>query len=192
MDREAEAQKTLILPIWNCDTIPGKVTTEFPPTGTWHNDSNFYLEEQRVANCQDTSEEEQGGATCLTRYWDPLWRLQLSQRDAGTGRDTLINGLILNAHRHQYRSWILLQNGMKGSVLAVGRGDYLIKGSGKGESIFKTNWGVPIMVQQKLILLGTMRLRVQSLALLSGLRILCCLWCSLQTWLRSGIAVATV
>ena len=37
-----------------------------------------------------------------------------------------------------------------------------------------------------------MRLRVRSLALLSGLRIWCCceLWCRLQTWFRSGIAVA--
>ena len=37
-----------------------------------------------------------------------------------------------------------------------------------------------------------MRLQVQSLALLSGLRILRCgeLWYRLQTWLRSGMAVA--
>ena len=37
-----------------------------------------------------------------------------------------------------------------------------------------------------------MRTQVQSLALLSGLRIwLCCeLWCRSQTWLRSGVAVA--
>ena len=42
------------------------------------------------------------------------------------------------------------------------------------------------------IQLGTMKLRVRSLALLSGLRILHChgLWCSLKTWLGSGIAVA--
>ena len=35
-----------------------------------------------------------------------------------------------------------------------------------------------------------MRIQVQSLALLSGLVIWCCheLWCSLQTWLGSGIA----
>ena len=36
----------------------------------------------------------------------------------------------------------------------------------------KRDLGVPIMVQQKQIQLGTMKLRVQSLALLSGLR--CC------------------
>ena len=37
-----------------------------------------------------------------------------------------------------------------------------------------------------------MRFWVQSLALLSGLRIRHCheLWCGLQTWLRSGVAVA--
>ena len=39
--------------------------------------------------------------------------------------------------------------------------------------------GVPIVAQQKRIQLGTMKLRIQSLALLSGLRIRrCCeLWC---------------
>ena len=44
----------------------------------------------------------------------------------------------------------------------------------------------------KQIGLGTMRLQVQSLASLSGLRIQCCreLWCRLQTQLRSDIAVA--
>ena len=48
------------------------------------------------------------------------------------------------------------------------------------------------MVQQKLILLGTMRLWARSLALLSGLKIRHCreLLCRLQTRLRSGIAVA--
>ena len=48
------------------------------------------------------------------------------------------------------------------------------------------------MVQGKRIQLGTLRLRVQSPALLRGLRIWCCreLWCRSQTWLRSGIAVA--
>ena len=37
-----------------------------------------------------------------------------------------------------------------------------------------------------------MRLQVRSLALLSGLRLWhCCeLWCRLQTWLRSRVAVA--
>ena len=39
-----------------------------------------------------------------------------------------------------------------------------------------------------------MRTRVQSLASLSGLRIWYCheLWCGLQMWLRSGVAVAVV
>ena len=50
------------------------------------------------------------------------------------------------------------------------------------------------MAQQKQIQLGTMRLWVQSLALLSGLRIQHCreLLCRSQMWLRSGIAVALV
>ena len=51
---------------------------------------------------------------------------------------------------------------------------------------------VPVVTQQKRIQLGTTRLRVWSLASLSGLRIWCCreLWSRSQTWLRSGIAVA--
>ena len=42
------------------------------------------------------------------------------------------------------------------------------------------------MAQRKRIQLGTMRLWVQSLALISGLRIQCCheLWCRLQTQFR--------
>ena len=54
--------------------------------------------------------------------------------------------------------------------------------------------GVPIMAQWKWIRLGTMRLQVQHLASASGLRIQCCheLQCWLQTWLRSGVAVAMV
>ena len=53
---------------------------------------------------------------------------------------------------------------------------------------------LPIVVQWKRIRLGTMRLSVQFLALLSGLRIWCCpeLWCRSQMRLRSGIAVAVV
>ena len=51
-----------------------------------------------------------------------------------------------------------------------------------------TMWGVPVMVQQKLIQLGTRRLRVPSLTLLSGLRIQHFheLWCRSQTRLGSG------
>ena len=54
--------------------------------------------------------------------------------------------------------------------------------------------GVPIMVQWKRIWLGTMRLRVQSLASLSGLRIWHCheLWCRSQTRFTSGIVVVVV
>ena len=52
--------------------------------------------------------------------------------------------------------------------------------------------GVPFMVQQKRTQLGTMRLRVRSLASLRGLRIRCCheLWCRSQTPLGSRVAVA--
>ena len=51
--------------------------------------------------------------------------------------------------------------------------------------------GVPIVAQRKRIQLETMRLQVQSLALLSGLRIqrLSELWRRSQTLLRSGVAV---
>ena len=50
------------------------------------------------------------------------------------------------------------------------------------------------MVQRKQIQLGTMRLRVRPLALLSELRIRRChdLWCRSQTWLGSGVAVAVM
>ena len=56
------------------------------------------------------------------------------------------------------------------------------------------NFGIPIVAQWKQIRLGTMRLQVPSLALLSGLRIQHCrdLQWRLQMWLRSGIAVAVV
>ena len=52
--------------------------------------------------------------------------------------------------------------------------------------------GVPIVVQQKWIRLGTTRLWVWSRASLSGLRIQCCheLWCQWQTCLGFGIAMA--
>ena len=54
--------------------------------------------------------------------------------------------------------------------------------------------GVPVLAQQKRIRLGTMKSRVWSLASLSGLRTQCYreLWCRLQTWLRSGVAMALV
>ena len=55
-----------------------------------------------------------------------------------------------------------------------------------------TRTGVPIVAQQKQIRLGTMRLQVQSLALISGLRIWHCheLWCRSQTQLSSSMAAA--
>ena len=54
--------------------------------------------------------------------------------------------------------------------------------------------GVPVVAQRKLIWLVSMRMRVQSLALLNGLRIQrCCeLWGRSQTRLRSDVAVAVV
>ena len=53
-------------------------------------------------------------------------------------------------------------------------------------------WGVPVVAQQKQTRLVSMRMRVGSLASLSGLRIRCChkLWCRSQTWLGSGVAAA--
>ena len=58
----------------------------------------------------------------------------------------------------------------------------------------KSRIGVPIMAQRKQIPLGTMRLWIQSLALLSGFRFWCCreLWYRSQMRLGSGVAVALV
>ena len=58
----------------------------------------------------------------------------------------------------------------------------------------KENPGVPVVAQWKQIPLGTVRLKVSSLASLNGLRIRHCheLWCGLQTWFGSCIAVAVV
>ena len=58
--------------------------------------------------------------------------------------------------------------------------------------LFKMALGVPVVVQWKRIQLGIMRLRVPSLASLSGLRIWHCreLWCRSQMQLRTHIAVA--
>ena len=57
---------------------------------------------------------------------------------------------------------------------------------------YKLIIGVPVVVQWKRIRLGTMRLRVRSLASLGGLRIWHGreLWCRSQTWLKSRVAVA--
>ena len=57
--------------------------------------------------------------------------------------------------------------------------------------IKNSSWGVPIVVQQKRIRLGNIRLWVRSLASLSGLRIWCCheLWCRSQMRLGSCIAI---
>ena len=54
--------------------------------------------------------------------------------------------------------------------------------------------GVPFVVQQEWIWLGTLRLQVRSLASISGLRIQSCceLWCRLQTWFGSWVATAVV
>ena len=51
--------------------------------------------------------------------------------------------------------------------------------------------GVLVMAQWLTNQLASMRTRVRSLASLSGMRIQHCheLWCSLQTWLRSRVAV---
>ena len=61
-------------------------------------------------------------------------------------------------------------------------------------NIKRKKFRIPVMAQRKWIQLGTMRLWFWSLALLNGLRIWHCseLWCRLQTWLRSDVAVAVV
>ena len=60
--------------------------------------------------------------------------------------------------------------------------------------LLETERGVPVVAQQKRIHPGTMKLQVQSPALLSGLGIQpCCeLWCRLQMQLRSRVVVALV
>ena len=64
------------------------------------------------------------------------------------------------------------------------------------DEILKTFYflGIPIGAQWKQIQLVSMKMQVQSLALLSGLGIWHCLelWCRLQTQLRSTIAMAVV
>ena len=58
----------------------------------------------------------------------------------------------------------------------------------------KKGTGIPIVAQWKQTLLESMRMQVQSLALLRGLRILCCheLRYGSHMQLRSGVAVAVV
>ena len=60
------------------------------------------------------------------------------------------------------------------------------------DNLLNSGRGVPVMAQRKRIRLGSTRMRVQSLASLSGLRIQRCykLWCRSQARPRSGIAVA--
>ena len=75
------------------------------------------------------------------------------------------------------------------------RPNYMWPGSGRpGHTIILKNIerGVPVVAQRKRIWLVTMRLQVGSLSSLNGLRIRYCpeLWCRLQTWLRSCVAVA--
>ena len=62
----------------------------------------------------------------------------------------------------------------------------------KNLSLTNAYIGVPVVVQQKDIRLGTMRLQVPSLASFSGLRIQHCpeLWCRSQGRLGSDTAVA--
>ena len=61
-------------------------------------------------------------------------------------------------------------------------------------SLKKSPEGVPIVAQWKRIQLETMKFRVRSLAVVSGLNIQCCheLWYRSQMWLRSHVAVAMV
>ena len=66
-----------------------------------------------------------------------------------------------------------------------------------GQNFFPSQdsrWGGPIMAQWKQIWLASMRMQVQSLALLSGLRIWRCheLWCRPQIWLGIHVAMAVM
>ena len=64
-------------------------------------------------------------------------------------------------------------------LLSKEKGNNLNESSGNCTEFKKFFLGVPVVVQGKQIQLGTMRLRVRSLAPLNGLRIWCCheLWC---------------
>ena len=75
------------------------------------------------------------------------------------------------------------------SLVSMWRNSYTI-----GENMKWCIRGIAIVDLQKRIWVVFMRMQVQSLALLSVLRIWHCyeLWCRLQMWLRSGIAVAPV
>ena len=68
------------------------------------------------------------------------------------------------------------------------------EGKGKETGGKNAQAAVPTVVQWKQIQLASMRMWVQSLASLSGAEIRrCCeLWCKLQMWLGSGMAVAVV
>ena len=57
-----------------------------------------------------------------------------------------------------------------------------------------TLWGVPVMVQRKQLQLVSMTIRIQCLALFSGLRIQhCCeLWWRLQMWLGPWVTVTVL
>ena len=63
-----------------------------------------------------------------------------------------------------------------------------------GRANKKTSQGVPVVAQRKRTQLVLMGMRLQSWTLLNGLRILGCheLWCRLQMWLGSGVAMAAV
>ena len=71
---------------------------------------------------------------------------------------------------------------------------YKVNGKQITDLNVKCKAGVPNVAQWKRIWLAPMRMQVQSLALLSGLRIQHCrkLWYRLQTRLGSGVAVAVV
>ena len=78
--------------------------------------------------------------------------------------------------------------------LKTRRGLILRKRQVHGQLSETLEQGVPIAAQWKSTQLVSMRMQVQSLALLSGLRIWHCheWWCRSQTRLRSDIAVAVV
>jgi len=81
---------------------------------------------------------------------------------------------------------------MSFTVTLPALGIFLMAQKGTHLKLKPINFGVPVMAQWKWIWLGTMRLQVWSLALLSGLRIWHCreLWCRSQKRLRSRVAVA--
>ena len=139
------------------------------------------------------------------------WICKKKKNKRSTERwNKMVNILKQNmTHDKRCRKWIIILR-VKNDEVCKRREKSMFEGKGNKEEFeqlvhylneddqwqFKKCYvkGVPIVAQQKRIWLGSMRMRGQSLASLSGLRIQHHhkLWCRSQTWLRSRVAAAMV